>query len=184
MRKIFFGKQLGLLVSFLGVLFFVSAWFWQDNSAGADALAENLPIDEKMLIDEGTAITQVYFYEKCQESASVTERPAKNLLKLDCRAFMNRYDRWIVESFRDKKIVMKLTVNDYCPEHKANMFLGEQDGQVAVFFGSPQRKPILKEITEVSLSSLQPQAAEEIRRGLSFSSKAEMLYILEGMQAK
>lgn len=141
-------------------------------------------IDNKIKVRADTLIVQTFFYSKCNEQETIQFKPDKNLVGMDYKTFQSQYSKWNIENFSEEKITMSLQVNDYCREHKANMFLGIKDGYVAIFYGKPGPKAILKEITKTPVSNLQPQAIEEIKQGLIFSSKAEMLYILEGMQSK
>ncbi|WP_418626736.1 BofC C-terminal domain-containing protein, partial [Anaerosinus sp.] len=75
-------------------------------------------------------------------------------------------------------------VNDYCEWHKNNNFIGIHEGRIAIFSGMPDNKPLLREQTMISVDQLHPQALEEIKNGLVFSSKEEMLQFLEGIQSK
>jgi len=77
-----------------------------------------------------------------------------------------------------------LKVDSYCREHANNMFIGIKDGYVAVFYGKPGPKAILKEVTKISVNNIMPQDVEELRRGLVVQSREEMLRTLEGMEAR
>lgn len=185
MLNLFSGRQLGFVISFLLATAIVGGLWFYDQTAGAKPVEEAASdIDRSMRIAGDTVLEQIYFYQKCQEREIIASKPANNLIGLDYRAFQQQYDEWNIETFSSNRVVMSLNVDDYCREHKANMFLGEKDGKVAVFYGRPDKKPILKEVTDMPVGTLQEQAVAEIKQGLPFSSKAEMLYILEGMQAK
>ncbi len=184
MLSIVYGKRrIFFLCLLLGTAVAAGLWFY--DQAGAKPLQEaETPVDASMRIGEGTTIEQIFFFKKCKEREFVKSKPSPAMLNMDYQTFQLQNRAWNIESFRDGKIVMSIGIDDFCHEHKANRFLGEKDGHVAVFYGKPDKKPILQEVTSVSLDKLQPQAIAEIRQGLSFSSKAEMLYILEGMQSK
>lgn len=185
MFHLFSEKQLGFVISFFLATAIVGGLWFYDQTAKARPVEEAaVKIDKNMRVKADTVIEQTYFYQKCQEREVIETKPLNHLIGLDYRAFQRQYEEWNIEMFSDDRVVMSLNVDDFCRDHKAHLFLGEKDGKVAVFYGRPDKKPILKEITDMSVDKLQEQAAAEIRQGLPFSSKAEMLYILEGMQAK
>jgi hypothetical protein len=172
------------MIFFLGIGCFLW-WFTNDEHNNINSRDQEVSvIDNKIKVKANTLIVQTFFYSKCNDQETIQVKPDKNLIGMNYKEFQSKYSKWNIETFNEEKITMSLQVNDYCREHKANMFLGIKDGYVAIFYGKPGPKAILKEVTQTPINKLQPQAVEEIKQGLLFSSKAEMLYILEGMQSK
>jgi hypothetical protein len=64
------------------------------------------------------------------------------------------------------------------------MFIGIKDGYVAVFYGKPGPKAIVKEVTTIAVNKIMPQDVEELRRGMVVQSREELLRTLEGMQSR
>lgn len=129
-------------------------------------------------------IIRTVFYDKCRESKSVTAQPKKTEIGLTYREFQQQYPAWNIEQFSPAQVVMSYREDAYCEAHRQNLFVGIYGERVAVFYGKPGEKPILKEVTDISLAALHPQAAEEIRRGIAVHSKEELLRVLEALHSK
>ena len=140
--------------------------------------------DNDIRVKQSTQIEQVYFYTKCKDELVQEIIPNSECIGIEYKSFQQVYPQWNIELFTEDKIRMSLQVNDYCEWHKNNNFIGIHEGRIAIFSGMPDNKPLLREQTMISVDQLHPQALEEIKNGLVFSSKEEMLQFLEGIQSK
>jgi hypothetical protein len=140
--------------------------------------------DGKIKITNDTDIVQKILYLKCNEEEVSRTKPAENLVGLNIYQMQKIYQGWEFEKFDTNEAVMTLKVDGYCREHANNIFIGVKDGHVAVFYGKPGSKPILKEITTIEINKLMPQDVEELQHGLVVQSKEELLRTLEGMQSR
>jgi uncharacterized protein (UPF0333 family) len=140
--------------------------------------------DGKIKITDNTDIVQKTLYLKCNEEEILRTKPTENLVGLNIYQMQKMYQGWEFEKFDTNEAVMTQKVDGYCSIHANNFFLGIRDGHVAVFYGKPDYKPILKEITAIEINKLMPQDVEELQRGLVVQSKEELLRTLEGMQSR
>jgi len=140
--------------------------------------------DGKIKITNDTDIVQKILYLKCNEEEISRTKPAENLVGLNIYQMQKIYQGWEFEKFDTNEVVMTLKVDGYCREHANNTFIGVKDGHVAVFYGKPGYKPILKEITTIEINKLMPQDVEELQHGMVVQSKEELLRTLEGMQSR
>ena len=140
--------------------------------------------DSKIKISANTDITQKIIYLKCNDEEVIKTKPAENIIGLNYQQVQNIYSGWTIDKFDNLEVEMTLKVDSYCREHANNMFIGVKDGYVAVYYGKPGDKAILKEITKISLTHIMPQDIEELKRGLVVQSREELLRTLEGMQTR
>lgn len=131
-----------------------------------------------------TKIQQIYEYRLCKDEKTETSFPSAELIGLEYGQFEQVYPGWEIAAFTETEVKLILPVDDFCPWHKNHRFIGEKDGVVAIYCGKPDDRPVLTQQTDVQLSSLHPQVAEEIKQGLRFENKEEMLRLLEGIQSR
>ncbi|MDF2572478.1 MAG: hypothetical protein K0R55_4082 [Sporomusa sp.] len=140
--------------------------------------------DGKIKISANTDVVQKIIYTKCKDEEIFRTKPPDNLIGLNFSQVQKVYSGWSFEKFDNKEVEMTLKVDSLCREHANNMFIGIKDGHVAVFYGIPGPKAIVKEVTKISISNLMPQDVQELHQGLVVQSKEELLRTLEGMQAR
>lgn len=141
--------------------------------------------DLSVKVTPNTAVVQRIQYLKCGDEETFRHtQPADNLVGLNFQQVQQLYQGWDIEKFDINEIVMALKVDDFCREHANNMFVGVKDGYVAVYYGKPGGKPLLKEVTKIPMDRLMGQDREELRRGVLVRSQEELLRTLEGLQAR
>ncbi|HWR45374.1 BofC C-terminal domain-containing protein [Sporomusa sp.] len=140
--------------------------------------------DGKIKISANTDVVQKIIYTKCKDEEVFRTKPPDNLVGLNFNQVQKIYTGWSIEKFDTKEVEMSLKVDSLCREHANNMFLGIKDDHVAVFYGVPGPKAIVKEVTKIPITALMPQDVQELHQGLVVQSKEELLRTLEGMQAR
>ncbi|MGI6092177.1 MAG: hypothetical protein GX348_03410 [Veillonellaceae bacterium] len=140
--------------------------------------------DSKIKINSNTDFVQKIVYLKCKDEEVLRSKPADNLIGLNYFQVQKVYQGWTIDKFDNLEVVMTLKVDSFCREHANNMFIGVKDGYVAVFYGRPGPKAIVKEVTKISINKLHPQDAEELKRGMVVQSREELLQTLEGMESR
>lgn len=140
--------------------------------------------DSKIKISADTDLVQKISYSKCKDQEVFRTKPPDNLVGLTFNQVQQIYSGWSIEKFDTKEVEMTLTVDSLCREHSNNMFIGIKNDYVTVFYGVPGPKAIVKEVTNIPVSSLMPQDVQELHQGLIVQSKEEVLRTLEGMQAR
>ena len=140
--------------------------------------------DSKIKINSNTDLVQKIVYLKCKDEEVLRSKPAENLIGLNYYQIHKIYQGWTIDMFDNLDVTMTLKVDSFCREHANNMFIGVKDGYVAVFYGRPGPKAIVKETTKISVSKLHPQDVEELKRGMVVQSREELLQTLEGMESR
>ncbi|MBP2628226.1 MAG: hypothetical protein H6Q68_2937 [Firmicutes bacterium] len=138
----------------------------------------------KIKIVADTDLVQKILYLKCKDEEVLRTKPTEKLVGLTIYQLQNVYQGWVFDKFDTDEVHMTLKIDGYCREHANNMFIGIQDDRVAVFYGKPDSKRIVKEVTNIQVNKLMVQDVEELKQGLAVSSTEELLRTLEGMQSR
>ena len=131
--------------------------------------------DGKIKISANTDVMQKIIYTKCRDEEVFRTKPPDNLIGLNFNQVQKIYSGWSIEKFDTKEVEMTLKVDSLCREHANNMFISIKDGYVAVFYGVPGPKALVKEVTKIPINALMPQDVQELRQGLVVQSKEELL---------
>ena len=179
-----------VLSALLIVSLCISAWYWiQSPPKGVyppivQQETEVSKQDSKIKISANTDILQRIVYTKCNDEESFRTKPADSLIGLTYQQFQKIYSGWVIQKFDTLDVEMTLRVDSLCREHANNMFIGVKDGYVAIFYGKPGNKPILKEVTKIPVTKLMTEDAEELRRGMVVQSREELLRFIEGLESR
>ncbi|MCX7780425.1 MAG: BofC C-terminal domain-containing protein [Negativicutes bacterium] len=187
----FIKKKLGILAAFTLLALSATAhhYLYQEPQKTApyvkqSAEAEVAKQELKIKILATTDLLQRIIYLKCGDEEVFRTKPAANLVGLNYQQVQKIYAGWAIDKFDTNEVEMTLKVDSYCREHANNMFLGIKDGYIAIYYGKPGPKAIVKEVTNIPVNKLMPQDVEELRRGLEVQSREELLRTLEGMQSR
>ncbi|SHI35726.1 BofC C-terminal domain-containing protein [Propionispora hippei] len=140
--------------------------------------------DNKIKINTETALVQHILYTKCNDEEVLQTKAPDTVAGFTLAQVQQVYPGWTINKFDTAEVDMTLKVDSYCREHANNMFLGIKDGHVAVFYGKPGPKAIVKEVTAIPVNRLMEQDLTELRQGLVVNSKEEMLRTIEGLQSR
>lgn len=187
----FIKKKLGFLVIFAVFVISASAHHYlyqqpriEGNNPSAPLEAEVSKQDSKIKIAANTDLIQKIIYLKCNDEEVFRTKPASNLVGLNYQQLQKVYSGWTIDKFDMTEVEMTLKVDSYCREHANHMFLGIKDGYIAIYYGKPGPKAIVKEVTNIQVNKLMPQDVEELRRGMEVQSREDLLRTLEGMQSR
>ena len=169
----------GMSASYIAYLSFTG-----ENKSLLPEETEVITQEGKIKITANTDLVQKMVYLKCNEEEILRTKPTEKLVGLTIYQLQNVYQGWIFEKFDTDEVHMTLKIDSYCREHANNIFVGIQDGHVAVFYGKPNSKRIVKEITKIDVTKLMVQDVAELEKGLVVSSTEELLRTLEGMQSR
>lgn len=140
--------------------------------------------DAKIKVSQTTDVVQHIIYTKCNDEEIIHNKPAENLVGLNYQQVQKIYTGWNIDKFDTDEVVLTLKTDSLCKEHMNNMFIGVKDGYVAVYYGKPGAKAILKEVTALSIAKITPQDMLELEQGVVVESREQLLRTLEGMQAR
>lgn len=140
--------------------------------------------DSKIKIAANTDLIQKIVYAKCNDEEVFRTKPADNLIGLNLQQVQKVYNGWVIDRFDTQLVEMTLKVDSYCREHANNMFIGVKDGHVAVYWGKPGPRAIVKEVTKIPVSRLSGDDLDELHRGLVVHNREELLRTLEGLESQ
>ena len=107
-----------------------------------------------------------------------------SVINFNYQQFQNVYSGWNIQKFDTVAVEMTLKVDSLCREHANNQFIGVKDGYVAVFYGKPGNKPLLKEVTKIPVAKLLAEDEAELKRGMIVQSREELLLFIEGLESR
>ncbi|MBP2652872.1 MAG: hypothetical protein H6Q73_441 [Firmicutes bacterium] len=174
----------GILVAALALAYYFGAFALIYDIPYRQPDAEVAGQDARIKITENTDLVQKIMYLKCGDEEEFRTKPADSLIGLNLSQVQKVYNGWNIEKFDSKEVLMTIKVDSYCREHANNMYLGIKDGHVAVFYGRPGSKAIVKEVTDILVNNLYEKDAEELNHGVVIGSREELLRTLEGLQAQ
>jgi hypothetical protein len=140
--------------------------------------------DSKIKITPNTDLVQKIMYTKCGDEETLHTKPPENLIGLNYNQVQKVYPGWNIEKFDTNEILLTIRIDSFCREHANNMFVGIKDGYVAIYYGKPGAKAILKELTKIPVAKIMQQDREELKQGLPVQSREELLRTLEGLQSR
>jgi hypothetical protein len=182
-RKWLIGGCAGL-IALSCLAYFISGHYFNSAESNLPEDAQYVKQDAKIKITPNTDIVQRIIYEKCGDEEITHAAPPDTLIGLNYQQVQKVYTGWTLDKFDTGQVVLTLHAEGFCHEHADNMFIGVKDGFVAVFYGKPGDKAILKEITSLPVTKVMPQDLEELQRGMVVESREQLLRTLEGMQAR
>lgn len=146
--------------------------------------SEQVQHDAKIKITADTMIHQKMIYQKCGDEENLRARPSEKYIGMTLSDLQSAYPGWTIDYFDAAEVRMSLLIDDLCREHANGMYIGIKDGYVTVFYGNPDSKPIVKEVTNIPVKQLVPGDIAELEKGIVVHTKEELLRTLEGMHSK
>lgn len=146
--------------------------------------SEYVQHDAKIKITAETMMHQKMIYQKCNDQENLRARPSEKYIGMTLSEIQSAYPGWTIDYFDAAEVRMTLLIDDLCREHANGMYIGVKDGYVTVFYGNPDIKPIVKEVTNIPIKKLVSEDVAELEKGIIVNTKEELLRTLEGMQSQ
>lgn len=176
------------LAATLFALSFVIAYYFETYiphmSIPNPRLNTQVTKDNRIKVTANTELIQKKVYLRCGDEEALRSKPTDNLIGMDISQVQKAFPGWAIDKFDSDALELSMKVDDYCPDHANNYFIGIKDGRVAVFYGKPGPKAIMKEMTNIPVNALSGEDLEQLQKGLPVKSHEELLRILEGMQGR
>ncbi|MBC8016471.1 MAG: BofC C-terminal domain-containing protein [Sporomusaceae bacterium] len=173
-----------LLIVGLSAYYIAYLSFAEEDKSLPFQETEVIKPEGKIKINANTDLVQKIVYLKCNDEELLRTKPTEKLVGLTIYQLQKVYQGWVFDKFDNDEVDMSLKVDSYCREHANNMFVGISDDNVAIFYGKPGSRPIIKEKTNIKASQLMAEDVEELKHGIVVSSQEELLRTLEGMQSR
>lgn len=179
----FLGTGLILLIGMSAYYISYHSFLGENGSLSLQETEVTKP-EGKIKVNTDTELVQKILYLKCNDEEILRTKPTEKLVGLTIYQLEKVYQGWTFDKFDRDEVDMTLRVDNYCREHANNMYIGIQDDHVAVFYGKPGSRSIVKEKTSIPVNKFMPQDIEELRHGMVVQSQEELLRTLEGMQSR
>jgi len=122
------------------------------------------------------------YYKKCGDTVIEKKDLDSKLAGLRSDNLINGDTGWKVVKRSARQVVLEKELNEACPEHKDEMYLGIKDGVVAIFYGNPQdEEKVLKRKTNISAEVLPDKEIQNLEVGIEVKSQRQLLILLEGL---
>lgn len=105
----------------------------------------------------------------------------KSMGKGDIELIGGLYKGWQIGQGQGDGMTLISNDEGYCPICEQEEFLGVLDGKVAVFYGRPERRGPIKEVTVLDVKSLPQQEQFDLAKGLIIKTDKEKLQLIEGL---
>ncbi|NLS44186.1 MAG: hypothetical protein GX969_00365 [Firmicutes bacterium] len=88
---------------------------------------------------------------------------------------------WSITEFSEDQVILFQKRQGISPICLQNMHIGEKDGWVTVFYGTPDNRCRPKSTTRIRISGLPPGELDDLKAGIRVSDEEELLHILEAL---
>lgn len=82
---------------------------------------------------------------------------------------------------RGRKLIYRIQKRNWCPSCNSHQFLGINDQNVIVRYGTPIKPGPVREILHINVNQLPNSEREDLMRGIRFTDNKEKLQIIEGL---
>lgn len=146
--------------------------------AEVNTLTNEKPVDniKTEKISPSTKMVYEYIYKDDNITETVEDVPPYFLIDLTRTDLENNFKDWQVKSFSNKEVVLQKAIEGESTQH---YIIGEYDGYVAVFYEKEINGTKIKEITDISISSLPKEEQEKLKKGINITGKLELIKFLE-----
>ena len=174
MRKTMF------IAAFCSFLLFMLAGYWMtlwmgERDGRMEAAQTARAAQTTPCIHETTKMVYQYFYTRDKVTKEQVELAPVFLQGLNMEQLQSVYQGWQIILFSPDKVILQCKIEGLSSE---TYILGEKDGFLAVFYEDGQKGIHLKEKTDVPLSALPKEEAEQIREGRRITGEENLAKIL------
>ena len=131
---------------------------------------------DKNKITPSTKLVYEYYYPITGEKETKEETAPYFMVDLTFDDLQKYYSDWQVTYFSADKVVMQKKVYD---EKGQKYIIGEKDGKLTVFWETDKDGEIIKEVTDIYVSSLPAEEQEKIRKGIEVIGEESLINILQ-----
>ena len=165
------------LCSFLFCLlggYYLTLWMGERDKR-METVQVSKTIQMTSCISEKTKMIYQYFYSKDKVTKEHTEMAPVFLQGLHLDELQSVYHDWQVVLFSPEKVILRCKIEGLSSEI---YILGESDGFLSVFYEDAQKGIHLKEKTDLPLTALPEEEAEQIRSGVRVFGEENLAKIL------
>ena len=132
--------------------------------------SESEPDTESALVASATAkitpstkMVYQYYYPEDDVTETIEEAPPYFLVGLTLDNLTEYYENWEIVFFSGEEVIMRMEIPGASSQR---YIIGEYQGLLAVFYAEEQNGLILRELTDIPVSSLSPDEQARLREGI------------------
>ncbi|NLB74263.1 MAG: hypothetical protein GX795_09610 [Firmicutes bacterium] len=150
------------------------------NASSGDLQKASMELSNPAKIRSFTQITHRAVYECGHEETDSVPAP-QEMIGLSRDDLANQIEPWVITEFSENEIVLFQKRQGMSPSCLNTMHIGEKDGWVTVFYGTPDKRCRVKSATRIKASNLPPGELDDLKVGIPISSEEELLHVLEAL---
>lgn len=153
---------------------------YQDNASSRELQQASMDLGNPAKINSSTEVLYRTIYECGHEDTAKILAPAE-MIGLSRDNLARQIEPWIVAEFSENQIVLFQKRQGMSPSCLNTMHIGEKDGWVTVFYGTPDNRCRPKSATRIKASELPPGELDDLKVGIPISGEDELLRVLEAL---
>lgn len=146
-----------------------------DTDNNSTDTAASLP--DKGLITPNTKIRFITYFTLCGHTIEKDITPNDDEVNMTEEQYCSRYPGWEATRFDSEEVIMRKQLDTNCPKH---YIIGIQDGFIAIFVYNENGEKVLKEKTDISVSTLTPEDQKSLESGIIADTEDDLELKLEG----
>lgn len=153
---------------------------YQGNTSSRELQQASMELGNPATIRSFTQIVHRTVYECGHEETDNIPAP-QEMIGLSKDALAKEIEPWIITEFSENQIVLLQKRQGMSPSCLKTMHIGEKDGWVTVFYGTPDNRCRPKSATRIKASNLPPGELDDLKTGIPVSGEEELLHVLEAL---
>lgn len=153
---------------------------YRDNTSSLKLEQANIELANPAKVRSSMELVYRAIYE-CGHEETQTIPVPREMVGLTKDALAKEILPWIITEFSETQIVVLQKREGISPLCLKAMHIGEKDGWVTVFYGTPENRCRPKSTTRIKASNLPPQEQDDLEKGIPVSNEEELLHILEAL---
>ena len=153
---------------------------YQGNASSREFQQASMELSDPGKIRSFTQMLYRTVYECGHEETHIIPAPHE-MIGLSKDALAKDIEPWSITEFSENQVVLFQKRQGMSPPCLKTMHIGEKDGWVTVFYGTPDKRCRVKSATRIKASNLPPGELDDLKVGIPISSEEELLHVLEAL---
>jgi hypothetical protein len=153
---------------------------YQGNASSREFQQASMELSDPGKIRSFTQMLYRTVYECGHEETHIIPAPHE-MIGLSKDALAKDIEPWSITEFSENQVVLFQKRQGMSPPCLKTMHIGEKDGWVTVFYGTPDNRCRPKSATRIKASDLPPGELDDLKTGIPVSSEEELLHVLEAL---
>lgn len=129
------------------------------------------------VVSEETVIGFKTCFTLCGHSVERTSAPSEDEIRMTELQIRAKYRDWELLDFSSAQVSFERKIETHCPKH---FIIGVDNGYIAIFVYNENGEKVLKESTDIPVSTLMPEDQKSLESGIIADTKDDLEQKLEG----